>query len=247
LTLQPDDAQSYGVLSQLAVVGGEYDIAVQNALQAVKIMPDDAHLKVVLGIAQQFKGSFADAVSAYKQAITLGLSDSLITAKYLLNAWSSQEDYSSPIQYYQNSMRNYPEDYRQYYWVSRAFQMKPSISDFKEWSEKGRTLLSAYLDKNPGDAGAHAYLALFLSREGKADDGEQEMNRAVALAPHSTEILFRQANMYAIQKKTALAIGSLKAALNQSYRFSEILNPDFALMRSDSAFTSVITRKSGIH
>ncbi len=244
LSLQPEDAQSYGILSQLAIVGGEYDAALQYAHQAVKILPDDAHLKVVLGISQQFKGLYSDAVGTFSQAVALGLSDSLITSRYLLNAWSAQEDYTAAIQYYQKAMKDYPTDYRSYYWVSRAFQMKPSISDFKDWSERGRALLSVYLDKNPGDANAHAYLALFLSREGKADDGEVEMNRAVTLAPHSTEVLFRQANMYAIQKKKTLAIGSLRAALNQSFSLSEILNPDFALMRSDTAFTTAIIWKS---
>ncbi len=244
LALQPDDAQSHAVLSQLAVVGGDYELALPYALQAIKTMPDDPYLKVVLGIAQQFKGSYADAVDAFKQAITLGLPDSLITARYLLNAWCAHDDFSDPIQYYQNSLKDQPNDYRFYHWISRAFQMKPSINDFKEWSQKGRALVSDYLDKNPGDANAHAYLALFLSREGKGDDGEAEMDKAVTLAPNSAEILFRQANMYAIQKKVPLAVGSLRAALNRNFSLSEILNPDFALLRSDTAFTSVIIRKT---
>jgi class 3 adenylate cyclase/TolB-like protein/predicted Zn-dependent protease len=244
LDFQPEDARSYGILSQLAVVQGDYDLALQNALQAVKIMPDDPSLKIVLGIAEQFKGSYPDAIDAFKQAITLGFPDSLVTARYLLNAWSAQEDYSAPIQYYQKSLQDYPNDYRIYYWISRAFQMKPSINDFKEWSGKGRAILSDHLDKNPGDAIARAYLALFLSREGKADDGEAEMNRAVSLAPNSTEILFRQADMYAIQKKNSLAVASLRAALDRNFSFAEILSPDFALLKSDTAFTSVVIRKT---
>ncbi len=245
LTLQPDNPQCYSILSRLALVEGDYDLALRNALLALKIMPDDPYLRVDLGIAQQFKGSYVEATGAFKRSITLGLSDSLVTTRYLLNAWCAQEDYSDPIQYYQKTLSQYPNDYRVYYWISRAFQMKPSINDFKEWSQKGRSLLSDYLDKNPGDANAHAYLGLFLSREGKADDGESEMNKAVALDPNSTEILFRRSNMYAIQKKIPLAVGALRAALARNFNFSEILNPDFALLRSDTSFTSAITRKTG--
>jgi class 3 adenylate cyclase/cytochrome c-type biogenesis protein CcmH/NrfG len=246
LVLQPQDAQSYGILSQLAIVQGDYDVALQNALQAVHIMPDDPSLQLVLGIAEQFKGAFGDAVNAFNQAISLGLPDSLITARYLLNAWSAQEDYSQAIQYYQNRVKDYPNDYRYYYWISRAYQMKPSINDFKEWSEKGRKILSDHIDKNPGDAVAHAYLALFLSREGKAEDGQAAMNTAVVLAPNSADILFRQSDMYAIQKKDSLAIVSLRAALDRNFSFPEILSPDFALLRNDISFTSAIIRKKDV-
>ncbi len=245
LTLQPENPRCFAVLSELALVGGNYDLALRHALQAVKIMPDDPYLQVVLGISEQFKGSYAEAISAFKRSIALSFPDSLITSRYLLSAWSAQENYSDPIQYYQKSLNDYPKDYRAYYWVSRAFQMKPSINDFREWSQRGRTLLSDYLEKNPGDANAHAYLALFLSREGKADDGETEMNKAVALDPNSAEILFRQANMYAIQKKTLLAVGALRTALTRNFSFPEILNPDFALLRNDTSFTSAITRNTG--
>jgi len=241
LALQPENPRCYAVLSELALVNGDYDLALRHASQAVKIMPDDSYLQVVLGIAEQYKGSYPQAISAFKNSIVLGLSDSLVTARYLLNAWSAEEDYTDLIQYYQKSLSVYPNDYCTYYWISRAFQMKPSITDFKEWSQRGRTLLSDYLDKNSSDAVAHAYLGLFLCREGRADDGETEMSRAVALDPNSVEILFRQADMYAIEKKTPLAVGSLRTALARDYDFSEILNPDFALVRSDTSFTSAIT------
>ncbi|HEY6952218.1 MAG TPA: adenylate/guanylate cyclase domain-containing protein [Bacteroidota bacterium] len=243
LTLQPNDARCYGILAHLAVISGDYESAVNDALRAVKIQPDDPLLQVDLGIAQQFRGSATDAVTAFKRAITLGLSDSLITARYLLNAWSAQEDYDSPIQYFQKKLKEYPNDYRMYYWISRAFQMKPNINEFKGWSKNGQTLLGDYLDKHPNDAAAHAYLGLFLSREGMGSDGETEMKRAAALAPKSSQILFRQANLYAIQKKDSLAVAALRAALERDFNIAEILSPDFALIKNDTAFTSAITRK----
>ena len=245
LALQPEDPRSYAILSQLEIVGGNYDLALQYALRAAKVMPDNAYVQLAVGLAQQFKGSYSDAVNAFQKSISLGLPDSLITARYLVNAWSAQENYSDLIQYYQKSLQSFPQDYREYYWIARAYQMRPSINDFKEWSEKGKSILSDHLDKDPADANARAYLALFLSREGKADDGETEMNRAIGLEPNSTEILFRQANMYAIQKKIPSAIASLRAALDKDYRFSEILNPDFSLLRSDTSFTSTIARDIG--
>lgn len=123
--------------------------------------------------------------------------------------------------------------------------MKPSVNDFKEWSDKGVSLLSDHLFKDPSDARAHAYLGLFLSRQGKADDGEAEMNKAIALAPNSTEILFRQADMYAIQKKIPSAVSALRSALARNFNFSEVLNPDFAVIKTDTSFTSAVIRNVG--
>jgi class 3 adenylate cyclase/TolB-like protein/Flp pilus assembly protein TadD len=241
LSLQPENPQCYGLLSQLAIVNGDYDLALSDASLAVKHLPDDPYLQIAYGLAQQFKGSFGEAVAAFKQSIALGLSDSLITAKYLVNAWSARETYSDVIGYYQKTLTEDPGDYRAYYWISRAFQMKPSINDFKDWSGRGREVIGNLLEKNPDDALAHAYLSLFLSREGKADDGNAEMSKAVALSPGSTEIMFRQADMYAIQNKSSLAVRVLKTALSRDFSLPEILNADFALIRSDSAYSSTIT------
>ncbi len=246
LELQPDDAGCYGILARLDLVGGNYEHAYTNISRAKKRAPDDANLQVVLGLTEQFRRSNPEATAAFKQAIALGLSDSLITSRYLLHAWSAEEDYDSIVTYCQNILKQYPGNYRAYYWISRAFQMKPSITDFKNWSEKGIALLRAYLDKNPDDATGHAYLALLLARNGKSDDSETEMSNAVALAPKSSEILFLHANMHAIQRKSDLAVSSLKEALSQDFNFSEILNPDFVLMRNDASFTSAITRSLGL-
>lgn len=244
LALQPDNPRCYALLAQVALVGGNYELALSNALLAEKISPDDPYIQIVVGTTQQFKGLYADAVNSFRQSITLGFPESFVTARFLMNGWSSQENYLELIQYFEKDLSLHPDDYRTYYWISRAYQMKPSVNDFKSWSDKGTKLLSDYVFKHPDDAKAHAYLGLFLSREGKADDGEAEMNRAITLAPNSTEILFRQADMYAIQKKIPLAVGALKSALARNFDLSEILNPDFAVIKSDPAFMSAIILKT---
>jgi class 3 adenylate cyclase/TolB-like protein/Flp pilus assembly protein TadD len=243
LALQPEDATSYGLLAQLALVEGDYELAHNEAVHAITIEPDNADLEIILGLTHHFKNDFADAIASYKRAITLGLSDSLVTARYLLNSWSAFGKHNETIQYYQNDYSADPTDYPALYWVCRAYQMMPNISAFNEWSDKSAKILQEHLEKNPLDAYAHAYFGLLLAREGKAEEGDAEMNKAIALAPNSAKVLFRQANLYAIEKKPDLAIGALRDALNRSYNFSEILNPDFTLLRNDAGFISATTRK----
>jgi class 3 adenylate cyclase/cytochrome c-type biogenesis protein CcmH/NrfG/TolB-like protein len=247
LSLQPGNAHCYALLARLAMVNGNYDLASSNAARAVNNLPDEPDIQITYGLALQFKGSYAEAVSAFKKSIALGLSDSLITARYLVNAWSAQETYNDVIGYYEKTITDYPDDYHAYYWVTRAYQMKPSVNDFKEWSARGRDVIDHHVEKNPDDALAHAYLSLFLSREGKADEGGAEMAKAVALAPGSTEIMYRQADMYAIQNKSSMALKVLRTALSRDFSFPEILSPDFALIRSDTAFASAITRSPESH
>ncbi len=242
LSLQPDDAVSYGIIAQLELVEGNYEQAVADASFAAKRSPDDASLQIVLGLAQQFRRNYPEAVSTFRRAIAMGLPDSLLTARYLLNALSAKELYDDIAVHYQNVLKKYPRDYQAYYGVSRAYQMKPSISEFKTWSDRGISFLRTYLDRYPDDALAHAYLGLILVRSGKSEDGETEMERATAIAPRSTTMLFRRADFYAIQKKDSLAVLSLQEALRRDFDFSEILNPDFVLLAHDPAFTSAITR-----
>ncbi len=244
LSYQPADPRCFALLAQLNMVQAAYDEALANAQKARTILPDDPYVDITLGLAQQCKGLYGDAVNSFKRSIALGLSDSVITARYLINAWSAQESYTDLIQYYQNDFAGHPNDYRLIYWICRAYQMKPSVNDFKEWADKGTSFLSDYLFKHPSDARAHAYMGLFLTRQGKADDGEAEMKKALGLAPNSAEIVFREANMYAIQKKTPAAVAALKSALDRNYDLCETLNPDFALIRTDSAFVSAIAQNA---
>ncbi len=243
LAYQPADPRCHALLGELYLVQGAYDDALAEAQKAKSMLPDDPYLDLTLGLAQQCKGQFGDAVNSFKHSIDLGLPDSLITARYLVNAWSAQESFGDLIQYYQRELARSPNDYRLIYWICRAYQMKPSVNDFKVWSDKGIALLSDYLFKHPSDARAHAYLGLFLSRQGKVDDGEAEMKKARSLASASTQIRFREANMYAIQKKIPEAVAALKDALSRHFDFSETLNPDFAVIRNDTAFVAAVARQ----
>ncbi|HTP13472.1 MAG TPA: adenylate/guanylate cyclase domain-containing protein, partial [Bacteroidota bacterium] len=226
LSLQPDDAVSYGIIAQLELVEGNYDQAMLDASFATKRAPDDASLQVILGLTDQFKRNYPEALAAFRQAITLGLPDSLLTARYVLNAMTAKDLYDDVASYYQNVLKKYPRDYQSYYGISRAYQMKPSIPEFKTWSDRGISFIQNYVDKVPTDAFAHAYLGLLLARSGKFPEGENEMEQASAYAPRSTTMLFRRADFYAIQKKDSLAAATLQEALKRDFDFSEILNPD---------------------
>ena len=243
LSLQPEDAECYRLLALLSLVGANPDASYRNAIQYVRLAPDNPDASLVLGLAQHYKKMFVAAMASYQKAISLGLSDSLVTVDYLLQTWSGQENYDAVIQQCQKILQLYPNDYRYVYRICRAYQMMPKIDAFKEWAERGITQVRRRLDKNMQDPVAHAYLALLLAREGKPDEAEAEMAKATALAPGSTEILFRRANLYAILKKPGPSLTSLREALNRDYSFPEIMNPDFVYFKSDTAFASAVTRR----
>ena len=66
------------------------------------------------------------------------------------------------------------------------------------------------------------------------------MNRALAADSTDTDILFRTAEMYSIQKNKTKALTFLKKALVLDYRYTELLNIDFSFLSADPDFKRIV-------
>ena len=243
LSVQPKDPSCYRMLAQLALVGGNNDLALSFASKSIRFDPDDADNQLVLGIAHALRKEYALANGSLIAAVTLGESDSLITTQYLLSVWSGQDRYNDIIQYSQKILATSHNDFRAYYWISRAYQMMPNVVKFKESSDTAMAMLQGYLERNPQDALASAYLGLIYARKGKSNEAVAAMKKAAELDPHSIEIGFREADMYAILGKQNEAFSTVKAALAKDFNFSEILDVDLNFVRNETGFTSATTRQ----
>ena len=127
-----------------------------------------------------------------------------------------------------------------YYKTGQAYQWATQIETAQHWLKDGYALAKEILDKNPLDAQAHAYTALFLSRLGEFSDGEAEITRAIAADSTNTDVLFLTADMYSIQKNKTKSLLFLKKALASDYRFAEVLNIDFSFLSADPDFKRTV-------
>ncbi len=194
----------------------------------------------LLGLTSEFKHSDSDAVNYYGKAIRLGYPDSALALDLISQARLVCGEAGKSIDYYKEQIHSYPNDYRLYYKIGQAYQWATQIDTARQWLKDGYALAKEILDKNPLDAQAHAYAALFLSRLGEFSDGEAEINRAITADSTDADILFRTANMYSIQKNKTKALAFLKKALASDYRYAELLNIDFSFLNTDPDFKRTV-------
>ncbi len=241
LAAQPANADCSRELALIATMSGEFDVARRHLQDALALDPRNPRTHITQGILEEYEHHFDAAVGAFGQAIALGADDSLTTARYMLGAWVQAGTAERAAKYSESMLARAPQDYRWHYRIGRAYQFATRVSESQQWLERGLTLTREVTDRNPRDAQAYAYAALFLTRLGRFADGEASMRHALELAPGSVDLLYREANMYAIQKEKQKALSALRDAVEKRFEFSEVLNPDFAVLSREPEFGAAIT------
>jgi len=244
LTLSPFNADSYRELAMFAIVEGDYDKADENLAKAKALDPKNPDTHLVGGLILHFKQSYADAIASYQTSIALGANESVVTTKYLSKAWDALVQEAKTVAFFQRLLEQNPRDYALYYRIGQAYQVTGKVENAKKFLEAGEKLTREDIDANPNDARPHVYRALFLTRLGDpTGEWEKEINAADNLGQNSAEVLYRTANVYAVQKKSKEALAALKKALDLDYSYSEILNSDFSQLSREPEFRATIVRR----
>ena len=97
---------------------------------------------------------------------------------------------------------------------------------------EGLRIANQVLESNANNPLAHAFAALFHSRLGSFQDGDAEIQKAIAL----------DANVYSIQKDVPRALVALQRAVAIKYDLSEIFNPDLTQIKDEPGFSSIVTK-----
>jgi class 3 adenylate cyclase/TolB-like protein/Flp pilus assembly protein TadD len=243
LTLLPQSPECYRELALLSLISRRFDEASQYASTALLYDPKNAESHFTLGLVQHMRQDFFAAENSYVQAQLPGENNLLLMAYYMQNVWIGEGNYDKVTHYCQQMIRIAPENYRYYYWTGRAYQLSLQINTAQQWLEKGLAITEQAIDDDPNDAIAHTYAGLIYSRLGKFPEGEAAMNKAMQLDSNSVEVVFRNADLYSIQRNKQKALNALQKAVHRQYDFAEILNPDLSFIALDPEFLFIITQK----
>jgi tetratricopeptide (TPR) repeat protein len=220
----------------------------RNASTALSLEPVNGESYLTLGLVKHFQKEYEAAAAFYQQAIQWGMNDSLVTSQYLMAAWDFQGQSDKVLAFWKNQLDRWPNDYRIYYFMGRAYQkvlnipMSEQTSLYQGSFTEGLRLAYQTLEMNPSDPLAHAYAALFHSRLGNFSDGDVEIKKALELGPGSAKVHYLAADVYSIQKDSHRALVALKQAVAIKYDLPEFLNPDLTRITDDAEFISIITK-----
>jgi class 3 adenylate cyclase/TolB-like protein/Flp pilus assembly protein TadD len=243
MALLPQNPECYRELAFLSLIARRFDEATLYASSALLYDPKNVESHFTLGLVQHMKQDYFGAENSYQQAQLPGDNNLMLMAYYVQNVWIGEGNYDKVVRYCDQMIRISPENYRYYYWTGRAYQLSLQISTAQEWLKKGLAITEQVIDDDPNDAIAHTYAGLIYSRLGKFPEGEAAMNKAMRLDSSSVEIVFRNADLYSIQRDKQKAIAALQKAVQRQYDFAEILNPDLSFIALEPEFLSAITQK----
>jgi tetratricopeptide (TPR) repeat protein len=239
----PQNPECYRELALLALTAGKYDYAIKYATNALNHDPQNPKSHLTLGLVQHLRKEYLLATNSYQKASQLGESDSILTVRYLMNAWIGDGKYENAIRYCQKMLSTSMRDYQYYYWLGRTYQLELKINIAQQWLQEGLSIIQKSIESNPNDTVAFAYAGLFYSRLGRFAEGEAAMNQAIQLDSSSAKILFRSANLYSIQRNKQKALTALNKGLQKKYDITELLNPDLSFILSEPEFLTTITRE----
>lgn len=242
--LEPGNAEVYRQLSQVALVTGDLDLALKHGSKALLLDPRHPDSHEILGHVHYFKQQYNSALSSYDQAIALGNNASLITSRFKVALWGAGLSPEPVAEYGNRILREDSTNYAVKYWIGRAYMLSGFWTQAKGYLESGLEHLKTAIERNPDDAFAKGYLALYRARLGESSLGLKEIDRAIDQNQESVLLLYRKAQFFAIQKeKKAEAMEWLRKAVRQDYVLWEVMSPDFAFIAQDPEFRQAIALK----
>jgi len=243
IQLNSQDPETHREMALLHLMGRRYEDAAIYANNAILYDPRNYESYFTAGLVQHLKQNYEEADRLYEQAQALMENSTMLSAYYRQNVWIAQGNYDKVISHCQQMLQTYEDNYKYYYWIGRAYQFALKINEAQEWLQKGLTVALVSLEEDSSDAIAYTYAALAHTRLGQFADGESALKKASELDSTSVEILYRKANLYAIQRNKEKALSALSEALSKQYRFDEIINPDLSSLWNEPEFMELTTKR----
>ena len=241
IELQPASFAAYNQLGAFYYTRGRYPAAADAFRKAARLEPDSYWAMSNLGGARTMTGDFAGATDAYRRALALRPTDEAALSNLGLNQlWAGHA--AEAVQLLERAVKASPNQFDIRGNLGDAYRAVPG-QDAKATEAYTRSVALAreQLRLNPQDFRAQSFLATGLAKTGHADEADQEMRRALDLAPRDPEILADAAVVAALSGRRSEVLDLLKKAVAAGYS-SAILarQPEFARLRDEPAFRSIV-------
>jgi tetratricopeptide (TPR) repeat protein len=240
-----NDAEAYYKRGNTYAEKGDYDKAIFDFTEAIRLKPNYAEAYDLRGRAYVFKGDYDIAISDFNEAIRL---KPKYTSAYLGRgmAYQDKKDYDRAISDYTQAIRLDPKYTSAYFWRGMAYFLKgdydKAISDFNEairlnpkYADAYFSRAGAYYNKNDYDRAisdytqaiqldpkyTFAYLGRGVAYQDKKDYDRaiSDFNEAIRLDPKYTSAYFRRGMAYQDKKDYDRAISDFNEAIRLNPKY----------------------------
>lgn len=231
IEIRPGYWDNYNNLGNAYYTFGRYREASEQFRRVITIQPDNFRGYSNLGSMYYLLGLYEDAVAMYQRAIEIYPNEdsygNLGTAYFYL------ERYEDAIAAYKAALDLDSRNDVLHRNLGDAYLRLDRRQDAEAQFKAAIGFLSEHLKVNPDDAPRLADLAICQAKLGDPPNASASIERAIALEPHNTNLMYAKAVVYALAGYPEKAIEDLGRALAHGYSSSEAQrDPDLETLRA---------------
>lgn len=210
---------------------GDTEKALQEYQRVSELAPDHANGFANVGAAYLRLGKWSEAIPALQKALELqpdgDTYSNLGTANFYLRR------YDEAVKMFEKAVEINPRDEA----------LTGNLADAYRWSGRSQQAVATYekaialayqeLQVNPRSAVIVSDLALYYAKKGDVENGERYIRQARAMAPSDVQMIYSEAQVYAIAGKQEPALKALREAFQKGFSPEEAQNdPELAKLKS---------------
>jgi tetratricopeptide (TPR) repeat protein/TolB-like protein len=240
----PGDWRMSSIMAKTCFDSGDFNGALAASHRVVELAPDNARGHSNVGTALFRLDRFEEAIEAYHRS--LALQPSSLAWSNLGNALYFLDRREEALAAFRKAADLTPTDPRWWGNLGAAARWIPGHeAESPPALDRAILLMRERLDRAPRDGFGWARLAMWLMDRGAAAEAMQAIARAFELAPRDPQVMVRAAHVFHRAGDPAAALRWIREAVRLGYGVGEILrDPDFASLRDDPEFASLLHRDS---
>jgi serine/threonine protein kinase/tetratricopeptide (TPR) repeat protein len=240
IEIRPGYWDNYNDLGHAYYTFGRYREASEQFRRVITIQPDNFRGYSNLGSMYYLLGQYEDAVAMYQRAIEIYPNED--SYANLGTAYFYLERYEDALAAYESALELESRNDVLHRNLGDAYLRVGRKQDAEAQFQIAIGLLSEHLKVNPDDALRLGDLAICQAKLGDSLNASTSIERAIALEPHNTNLMYAKAVVYALTGDAQKAIEDLGRALAHGYSNSEAArDPDLATLRDRQEYRALFS------
>lgn len=222
---------------------GETEKALQEFHKVAELAPENSTGYVNTGAVYFRQGKWADAIPAFQKALEIqpdsDTYSNLGTAYYFLKR------YDESIKMFEKAVEMSPKNEQLMGNLADAYRSSGQMQQASATYDKAIGLAYQTLQVNPRSAETMGDLALYYAKKGDTAHATQYIRQARSIQPSDLQILYWEAQVYALGGNRAEAFQALQGAFQKGYSPEEAQNdPELRSLQGLPEFTKLISHYS---
>jgi serine/threonine protein kinase/tetratricopeptide (TPR) repeat protein len=243
IRIRPGYWENYNRLGICYYFFGRYRDAADQFRKVITIQPDNYLGYNTLGGIYNLLGLYEDAVAMHRRAIEIY--PNAPSYANLGTDYFALARYDEAVAAYKSAIELDPRGDVLYRNLGDAYLRIGRTQDAKEQYIRATELLSEHLNVNNEDAPRLGHLAICHAKLKRDQDALSIIERAVALEPRNTTLMYQRAVVHALVGDSEKAIQHLTHALSHGYsRPDAEHDPDLDTLRDRAEFQALFTNQT---